>query len=143
TCRSHRKVRSQNVPCASNRHASRRSLESAAVDLYEYQGKELFRRVGIPVSDGRLAVSPEEARAAASSLGGPVVVKAQVLTGGRGKAGGVKLAESPADAEQKAREILGLDIRGHVVRKLWIEKASDIAKEYYLSITFDRGAKKL
>jgi len=71
-----------------------------------------------------------------------VVVKAQVLTGGRGKAGGVKLAESPADAEQKARDILGLDIRGHVVRKLWIEKASDIAKEYYLSITFDRGAKK-
>ena len=108
----------------------------------EYQGKELFRRVGIPVSDGRLAVSPEEARQAASSLGGPVVVKAQVLTGGRGKAGGVKLAESPADAEEKARGILGLDIRGHVVRKLWIEKASDIAKEYYLSITFDRGAKK-
>jgi succinyl-CoA synthetase beta subunit len=100
------------------------------VDLHEYQGKELFRRVGIPVSEGRLVVSPEEARAAASSLGGPVVVKAQVLTGGRGKAGGVKLAESPADAEQKAREILGLDIRGHVVRKLWIEKASDIAKEY-------------
>ena len=112
------------------------------MDLYEYQGKELFRRVGIPVSDGRLAVSPEEARAAASSLGGPVVVKAQVLTGGRGKAGGIKLADGPADAEAKARAILGLDIRGHVVRKLWIEKASDIAKEYYLSITFDRGAKK-
>jgi succinyl-CoA synthetase beta subunit len=112
------------------------------VDLYEYQGKELFRRVGIPVSDGRLAVSPEEARAAASSLGGPVVVKAQVLTGGRGKAGGVKLADDPTDAEQKARGILGLDINGHIVRKLWIEKASDIAKEYYLSITFDRGAKK-
>ncbi len=112
------------------------------MDLYEYQGKELFRRAGIPVSDGQLAVSPEEARAAASALGGPVVVKAQVLTGGRGKAGGIKLAESPADAEEKAREILGLDIRGHVVRKLWIEKASDIAKEYYLSVTFDRGAKK-
>ena len=112
------------------------------MDLYEYQGKELFRRVGIPISDGQLAVSPEEARAAASSLGGPVVVKAQVLTGGRGKAGGVKLAEGPADAEEKARAILGLDIRGHVVRKLWIEKASDIAREYYLSITFDRGAKK-
>ena len=112
------------------------------MDLHEYQGKELFRRVGIPVSEGRLVVSPEEARAAASSLVGPVVVKAQVLTGGRGKAGGVKLAESPADAEQKARDILGLDIRGHVVRKLWIEKASDIAKEYYLSIAFDRGAKQ-
>jgi succinyl-CoA synthetase beta subunit len=112
------------------------------VDLYEYQGKELFRRAGIPVSAGRLAESPQEARAAAQELGGPVVVKAQVLTGGRGKAGGVKLAEDPADAEQKARDILGLDIRGHIVRKLWIEKASDIAKEYYLSITFDRGEKK-
>ncbi len=112
------------------------------MDLYEYQGKEIFRRFGIPVSEGRLAESPEEARAAAEELGGPVVVKAQVLTGGRGKAGGVKLAEDPADAEQKARDILGLDIRGHVVRRVWIEQASDIANEYYLSITFDRGAKK-
>jgi succinyl-CoA synthetase beta subunit len=112
------------------------------VDLYEYQGKELFRRVGIPVSEGRLATSPAAARAAAHELGGPVVVKAQVLTGGRGKAGGIKLAESPDEAEARAREILGLDIRGHVVRKLWIERASEIAKEYYLSLTFDRGAKK-
>src|SRR3989442_4117579 len=112
------------------------------MDLYEYQGKELFRRYGIPVSDGRLATTPDEARAAAEELGGPVVVKAQVLTGGRGKAGGVKLAEGPDDAEQKARDILGLDIRGHVVRKLWVERASDIAKEYYLSVTFDRGAKQ-
>jgi len=112
------------------------------VDLYEYQGKELFRRFGIPVSEGRLATTPEEASAAAEELGGQVVVKAQVLTGGRGKAGGVKLADNAGDAGQKARDILGLDIRGHVVRKLWIERASDIAKEYYLSITFDRGAKK-
>ncbi len=112
------------------------------MDLYEYQGKELFRRFGIPVSDGRLATAPEEARLAAEVLGGPVVVKAQVLTGGRGKAGGVKLADGPGDAEAKARDILGLDIRGHVVRRLWIEQASEIAKEYYLSITFDRGAKK-
>jgi succinyl-CoA synthetase beta subunit len=112
------------------------------VDLYEYQGKQLFARFGIPVSEGRLATSPEEARAAADDLGGPVVVKAQVLTGGRGKAGGIKLADDPDDAQAKAREILGLDIRGHVVRRLWIERASDIAKEYYLSITFDRGAKK-
>ncbi|MGZ4388951.1 MAG: ADP-forming succinate--CoA ligase subunit beta [Gaiellaceae bacterium] len=112
------------------------------MDLYEYQGKELFRRFGIPVSEGRLATSPEEARRAAEELGGPVVVKAQVLTGGRGKAGGVKLAENPSDAEQKAREILGLDIRGHVVHRVWIEAASEIAKEYYLSITFDRGVKK-
>jgi succinyl-CoA synthetase beta subunit len=112
------------------------------VDLYEYQGKQLFARFGIPVSEGRLATSPEEARAAAEEIGGPVVVKAQVLTGGRGKAGGIKLADDPKDAEAKARDILGLDINGHVVRKLWIEQASDIAKEYYLSITFDRGTKQ-
>jgi len=112
------------------------------MDLYEYQGKQLFDRFGIPVSDGRLAVTPEEARAAAEEIGGQVVVKAQVLTGGRGKAGGVKLADDPADAEQKARDILGLDIRGHVVEKVWIERASEIAKEYYLSVTFDRGAKR-
>ena len=112
------------------------------MDLYEYQGKQLFARFGIPVSEGRLATSPDEARAAAEEIGGPVVVKAQVLTGGRGKAGGVKLADDPSDAEAKARDILGLDINGHVVRKLWIEQASDIAKEYYLSITFDRGTKQ-
>ena len=112
------------------------------MDLYEYQGKELFRRFGIPVSEGRLASSPEEARTGAEELGGQVVVKAQVLTGGRGKAGGIKLADGPDDAEEHARTILGLDINGHVVRKLWIESASDIAREYYLSLTFDRGEKK-
>ena len=112
------------------------------MDLYEYQGKQLFARFGIPVSDGRLATTPEEARAAAEEIGGPVVVKAQVLTGGRGKAGGVKLAKDPAEAEGRARDILGLDINGHVVRKIWLEQASDIAKEYYLSITFDRGTKQ-
>jgi len=112
------------------------------MDLYEYQGKELFARHGIPVSEGRLATSPEEARAAAKELDGPVVVKAQVLTGGRGKAGGIKLAADPDEAEARAREILGLDIRGHVVRRLWVEQSSDIAREYYLSITFDRGEKK-
>ena len=112
------------------------------MDLYEYQGKELFRRFGIPVSEGRLATTPEEARAAADELGGQVVVKAQVLTGGRGKAGGIKLADGPDEARAHAEQILGMDIRGHVVRRLWIEKASDIAKEYYLSVTFDRGAKK-
>ena len=112
------------------------------MDLYEFQGKELFRRFGIPVSDGRLATTPEEARAAAQELGGVVVVKAQVLVGGRGKAGGIKLADTPDEAEARARDILGLDIRGHVVQKLWIERASDIEREYYLSITFDRGAKK-
>jgi succinyl-CoA synthetase beta subunit len=112
------------------------------VDLYEYQGKELFRHFGIPVSEGRVATTPEEARSAAETIGGQVVVKAQVLIGGRGKAGGIKLADGPAEAEARAREILGLDIRGHVVRTLWIEKASAIAKEYYLSVTFDRGEKK-
>ena len=112
------------------------------MDLYEHQGKELFRRFGIPVSEGRLATTAAEARAAADELGGPVVVKAQVLTGGRGKAGGIKLAATPDEAEERAGEILGLDIRGHVVRTLLIERASDIAKEYYLSITFDRGAKQ-
>jgi succinyl-CoA synthetase beta subunit len=112
------------------------------LDLYEYQGKELFRRSGIPVSEGRLATTPEEARAAAQELDGPVVVKAQVLTGGRGKAGGIKLAATPAQAEEHSREILGMDIRGHTVQKVWIERASEIAREYYLSITFDRGEKK-
>ncbi|HZG35660.1 MAG TPA: ADP-forming succinate--CoA ligase subunit beta [Gaiellaceae bacterium] len=112
------------------------------MDLYEYQGKQLFDRYGIPVSEGRFVTTPEEAREAAAELGGQTVVKAQVLTGGRGKAGGIKLAEGPDEAEARAREILGLDIRGHVVRRLWIERASEIAKEYYLSITFDRGEKK-
>jgi succinyl-CoA synthetase beta subunit len=113
-----------------------------ALDLHEYQGKELFRQHGIPVSEGRLSTDPAGARAAAEELGFPVVVKAQVLTGGRGKAGGIKLAASADEAEARAREILGMDIRGHVVTKLWIERASDIAREYYLSLAFDRSAKK-
>jgi succinyl-CoA synthetase beta subunit len=112
------------------------------MDLYEYQGKQLFARFGIPVSEGRLATTPKEARSAAEELDGPVVVKAQVLTGGRGKAGGIKLAASPGDAASEAEGIFGMDIRGHVVRRVWIEKASNIAKEYYLSVTFDRGEKK-
>lgn len=112
------------------------------MDLYEHQGKELFRRFGIPVSDGLLAATPAEARGAAEELSGPVVVKAQVLTGGRGKAGGIKLAATPEEAEERAAEILGLTIRGHPVRRLWIERATAIAKEYYLSVTFDRGAKR-
>jgi len=112
------------------------------VDLYEHQGKELFRRFGIPTSEGHVATTAEEARDAAGELGGEVVVKAQVLTGGRGKAGGIKLASSPEEAAEHAAAILGMDIRGHVVRQLWIEKASGIAREYYLSLTFDRGAKR-
>jgi succinyl-CoA synthetase beta subunit len=112
------------------------------VDLYEYQGKQLFARFGIPVSDGLVADTPEQARKAAEQLASRVTVKAQVLTGGRGKAGGIKLADSPEEAERHAAAILGMDIRGHTVRRLWIERASDIAAEYYFSITFDRGAKR-
>jgi succinyl-CoA synthetase beta subunit len=112
------------------------------VDLYEHQGKELFARHGIPVGEGRVATSADEAREAANELGGPVVVKAQVLTGGRGKAGGVRVAATPDETAEAADAILGLDIRGHVVRRLWIERAAPIAREYYLSVTFDRGAKK-
>jgi succinyl-CoA synthetase beta subunit len=137
-----RVLRVHRRPAEPEADAAAAQLESRAVDLYEYQGKEVFKRFGIPVSEGRLATTPDEARQAAEELGAPIVVKAQVLTGGRGKAGGVKLAENAKDAEQKAREILGLDIRGHVVHRVWIETASDIAKEYYLSITFDRGTKK-
>jgi succinyl-CoA synthetase beta subunit len=112
------------------------------LDLYEFQGKELFRRYGIPVSDGRVVTSSTDARAAAEELGCPVVVKAQVLTGGRGKAGGIKLAATPEEAQARADEILDMDIRGHTVRKILVERASDIEREYYLSLTFDRSAKQ-
>jgi succinyl-CoA synthetase beta subunit len=112
------------------------------MDLYEHQGKELFARFDVPTTEGRVATTVDEARAAAEELGGTVVVKAQVLTGGRGKAGGVKVAAGPEEAAQAAQAILGLDIRGHVTRRLWIEKAIQIAREYYFSITFDRGEKK-
>jgi succinyl-CoA synthetase beta subunit len=112
------------------------------MDLLEYQGKQLFARHGLEVSDGRAVTTVEDAVAAANELGYPVVVKAQVLIGGRGKAGGVKLAASEEEAREHATNILGLDIRGHVVHELWIEKASDIADEYYASILLDRSAKK-
>jgi len=111
------------------------------VDLYEYQGKQYFARYDIPVSPGATADTVEEAVAAAETYGYPVVVKAQVQVGGRGKAGGVKLASDRAEAELHARNILGLDIKGHVVKRLWIERSSDIAKEYYASFTLDRSAK--
>ena len=116
------------------------------MDLFEYQAKDLFAEYGVPVQPGKVASTADQARDIAAEFaaqGHPlVVVKAQVKTGGRGKAGGIKLAEGPDEAEERAKEILGLDIRGHVVRRLWIEAASDIAKEYYLSVTFDRGAKQ-
>jgi succinyl-CoA synthetase beta subunit len=112
------------------------------MDLFEYQGKSLFARVGVPVPEGRLASSPTEARTAAQTLGGTVVVKAQVQVGGRGKAGGIKLAETPSAAEAAASEILGMDIKGHTVHSVWVEQASDIAAEYYASFTLDRSAKQ-
>jgi succinyl-CoA synthetase beta subunit len=111
------------------------------VDLLEYQGKQYFARYGIPVSPGGVAVTPGEAVELAESLGYPVVVKAQVQVGGRGKAGGIKLAANAAEARAHATAILGMDIKGHVVRRVWLEHASDIAKEYYASFTLDRGAK--
>jgi succinyl-CoA synthetase beta subunit len=112
------------------------------MDLLEYQGKQLFARHGVPVPSGSPATTVEEAVAAADEIGYPCVIKAQVQIGGRGKAGGIKVGQDRAEAEAHSKAILGMDIRGHVVRRVWIEKASDIAKEYYLSVTFDRGEKK-
>ncbi|HWH00232.1 MAG TPA: ADP-forming succinate--CoA ligase subunit beta [Pilimelia sp.] len=109
------------------------------MDLYEYQGRELFARHGLPVLDGGVAETPEEARALAERLGGRVVVKAQVKVGGRGKAGGVKLADDPQEAEAHARAILGMDIKGHTVHKVMITVTADIAEEYYLSYLLDRA----
>jgi succinyl-CoA synthetase beta subunit len=110
------------------------------MDLLEYQGKQLFARHGLKVSPGKIASSVEEAVSAAEDVGYPVVVKAQVLIGGRGKAGGVKLAPDEQALREHAGEILGMDIRGHVVRTLWIERASEIANEYYASVLLDRSA---
>jgi succinyl-CoA synthetase beta subunit len=112
------------------------------MDLLEYQGKQLFARHGLSVSPGRAVRTPEEAVAAADALGYPVVVKAQVLSGGRGKAGGVKLAADAEEVREHAHDILGMDIRGHIVHTLWIEHASDIAAEYYAAVLLDRSAKK-
>jgi succinyl-CoA synthetase beta subunit len=112
------------------------------MDLLEYQGKQLFAKHGVPVPEGRPATTVEEALDAADSLGYPVVIKAQVLIGGRGKAGGIKLAKDRAEAEDAANAILGMDIRGFTVHELYVEKASDIAEEYYAAIIFDRTAKK-
>ena len=109
------------------------------MDLMEYQAKELFAKHGVPVLPGSTADTPEQARAAAEQIGTAVVVKAQVKTGGRGKAGGVKLAETPDEAAEKAAAILGLDIKGHVVRRVLVTEASDIATEYYVSYLLDRA----
>src|SRR4051794_32359058 len=112
------------------------------VDLFEYQGKQYFARYDIPVSPGGVAYTVDEAVAAADKAGYPVVVKAQVQVGGRGKAGGIQLADNADEVRTHAGNILGMDIKGHVVKRLWIENASDISKEYYASFTLDRAAKK-
>lgn len=109
------------------------------MDLFEYQARDLFEKHGVPVLQGRIADTPEEAEAAAAAIGGTVVVKAQVKTGGRGKAGGVKVAHSPIEARQKAEEILGLDIKGHVVNRLMIAEGAKIAQEFYFSVLLDRS----
>jgi len=111
------------------------------VELFEYQGKQYFAQYGIPISEGAIADTTDEAVVQADKLGYPVVVKAQVQVGGRGKAGGIKLAASADQVREHAGGILGMDIRGHVVKRLWIERASDIAREYYASFTLDRGAR--
>ena len=112
------------------------------MDLLEYQGKQFFATFGIPVSDGRAVDTVDEAVAAADAVGYPVVVKAQVHVGGRGKAGGVKLANDADEVREHAGNILGIDIKGHLVNMVWIEHASDIAEEYYASFTLDRGGQE-
>src|SRR3954466_15103251 len=111
------------------------------MDLLEYQGKQLFKKHGVPVPDGRPASSVPEAVEAADELSYPVVIKAQVLIGGRGKAGGIKLAKDCAEAEQHAEAIIGMDIRGFTVHELYVERASEIDEEYYAAIVFDRSAR--
>ncbi|NED99521.1 ADP-forming succinate--CoA ligase subunit beta [Phytoactinopolyspora halotolerans] len=109
------------------------------MDLMEYQAKELFAKHGVPVLPGNVAETADRARAIAEEIGTAVVVKAQVKTGGRGKAGGVKLAENPAEAQEKAEAILGMDIKGHTVHRVLVTEASDIAQEYYVSFLLDRA----
>src|SRR5215210_8055043 len=112
------------------------------MDLLEYQGKQLFARHGVAVPSGSLATTVEEAVAAADEIGDPCVIKAQVQIGGRGKAGGIRVARDRQEAEAHAGAIVGMDIRGHTVHEVWVERASDIAAEYYASIVFDRAAKR-
>ena len=130
-------------PADRPRHRTTNATKETApkVDLYEYQGKQYFARFGIPVSPGGVADTVDEAVEQAEAAGYPVVVKAQVKVGGRGKAGGVKLAADADEVRLHAGNILGLDIKGHVVKRLWVEHASDISKEYYASFTLDRPAK--
>jgi len=112
------------------------------LDLFEYQGKQYFARFYIPVPSGNVANTVDEAVAAAVEIGYPVVIKAQVQVGGRGKAGGIQIANDAAEVRTHATKILGMNIKGHIVRRVWVESASDIAEEYYVSFTLDRSAKK-
>ncbi len=109
------------------------------MDLFEYQARDLFEQYGVPVLAGKIADTPEEAEAAAAAIGGTVVVKAQVKIGGRGKAGGVKVATNPGEAKEKASAILGLDIKGHIVKRVMVAQAAEIEKEYYFSVLLDRS----
>ncbi len=110
--------------------------------LHEYQAKQILQRAGIPIPDGRLATTPDEAEGAAKAIGAPVVVKAQVYAGGRGKAGGIKVAKSPSDAKAAASAILGMEIKGLRVEKVYVERAADVADELYLGITLDRDRRR-
>nr|WP_281290538.1 ADP-forming succinate--CoA ligase subunit beta [Pseudonocardia cypriaca] len=122
-----------------DRHCSSSRRETRTVDLYEHQARDVFAAHGVPVPGGAVADTPSEAEDRARELDGPVVVKAQVKTGGRGKAGGVQLARTPEEAREKAAAILGMDIKGHTVHRVLVTEASDIAEEYYLSFLLDRS----
>src|SRR5690554_2889262 len=115
----------------------------SSVDLFEYQARDLFESYGVPVLAGLIADTPEEAKAAAEKMGGVVVVKAQVKTGGRGKAGGVKVAKTPDEAYEAAKAILGLDIKGHIVKRVMIAQGANIDKEFYFSVLLDRANRSL
>jgi len=117
------------------------TIVRSLMDLLEYKGKIVLARYGVPLFPGKAASTPDEAAAAAEEIGGEVVVKAQVKIGGRGKAGGIKLAANPEETRAYATDILGMDIRGHTVHELWIQQATDIASEYYAAVVFDRSAK--
>src|SRR3954462_9947392 len=130
------------LPAASNAReagAVTGGLRSLFVDLFEYQARDVLATHGVPVLPGGVAETPEQAEAIARDIGERVVVKAQVKTGGRGKAGGVKLADTPEEARARAQDILGLDIKGHVTHRVMVAQASDIAEEYYFSYLLDRA----
>src|SRR5256885_12749238 len=129
-------------PRGRQRADRRRCYVRRRVKLHEYQAKQILMRAGIPIADGRVATSPQEAEAAAKAIGAPVAVKAQVHVGGRGKAGGIKVAKTPADAKAAAEAILGLDIKGLRVEKVYVERAADVASELYLGITLDRDRRR-